>query len=239
MRNLSSQFHKKGSTSDERSLFASSWRRTVKEGCAHFGVRPETDCLQLFSIHAFLLAQWNQKVNLTAIRDPFEIAVKHFIDSAALVPYIESGAKILDIGTGAGFPSIVVSILSPGLEVVGVDASRKKISFVKESIRQCRLDGIKAIHARTEELSKNIEYRHSFDVVTSRAFASLDRFVEQAIEFLAPNGTILAMKGKRTDCGNRLCDLDRPYRTEVIDYLLPFIHEERSIIKVRLLDDSS
>lgn len=219
--------------------FGSGWQNTIKEGCASFGIAPEPGCFDLFATHAFLLAQWNRKVNLTAIQDPFEIAVKHFIDSAALLPHLESSARVLDIGTGAGFPSIPVKVLVPGVDMVCVDSSRKKVSFLKESIRQCRLDGIKAVHARTEELAKEGNLRNSFDVVTSRAFSSLDQFVEQAAPFLAPNGTILAMKGKRTDFEEERSHLTPPYRVEVFDYLLPFLQDERSIIKVHPSDDSS
>ncbi|MCF8045655.1 MAG: 16S rRNA (guanine(527)-N(7))-methyltransferase RsmG [Desulfarculaceae bacterium] len=229
----------KRSTAYADPQFSSGWRNTIKEGCACFGVAPEPHCFELFSVHASLLLQWNRKVNLTAIRDPFEIAVKHFIDSAALLPHIEPYTRVLDIGTGAGFPAIPVKICSPGLDMVCMDASRKKISFVKEAIRQCRLDGIKAVHARTEELAKDNNLSNSFDVVTSRAFSSLDQFVEQAAPFLAPNGTILAMKGKRTDLEEERSHLNRPYRMEVFDYPLPFIHDERCIIKVRPSDDSS
>ena len=229
----------KESTAHADSRFGAGWRKTIKEGCASFGIVPEPGCFDLFATHASLLAQWNRKVNLTAIQDPFEIAVKHFIDSLALLPHLESPARVLDIGTGAGFPSIPLKICASGLEMVCVDASRKKVSFVKESIRQCRLDGIKAIHARTEELANDVEYRNSFDVVTSRAFASLDQFVEQAVPFLAPNGTILAMKGKGSFCKNEVPSLKRSCRNEVFDYFLPFLQDERSIIKVRLADESS
>ena len=219
--------------------FGSEWQNTIKEGCESFGVTIGKRSFEFFSIHASLLVQWNRKVNLTAIKDPFEIAVKHFIDSAALLPYIPPRARVLDIGTGAGFPSVVLKILAPGLDMVCVDASRKKISFVKESIRQCGLESIKAIHARTEELSEDEACQNSFDLVTSRAFASLDQFVEQAAPFLAPNGTILAMKGKSCAGKSRGSDMNRGYLSEVFDYSLPFLQDKRCIIKVRLPDESS
>ena len=236
---LSRQFMKKESTSYADSGFGAGWQHTIKEGCACFGIAPEPGCFELFSIHASLLAQWNRKINLTAITDPFDIAVKHFIDSAALIPHISAPARVLDIGTGAGFPSIPVKILSPGLDLICLDASRKKVSFLKETIRQCRLDGIKAVHARTEELAKDIKYQNSFDVVTSRAFASLDQFVEQALPFLAPKGTILAMKGKSGSGKNEIFDRNHPCVSEVFDYSLPFLQDKRSIIKVRPAVESS
>ncbi len=219
--------------------FGSDWQNTVKLGCSHLGVYPEEKRFLLFAVHASLLIKWNKKVNLTSILDPLDIAVKHFVDSAALIRHIPSNARVLDIGTGAGFPSIPLKIVNPSLEVTCVDASRKKISFVKESIRQCGLEKILAMHARAEDLSGDQGHQHAYDVVTSRAFSSLEDFSALASPFLAPNGTILAMKGKGCNIEDFSNIFKKSFRISTSDYRLPFLDGQRCLIKLRPRDDSS
>jgi len=151
-----------------------------------------------FVLYAAELKKWNNKVNLTAITKDKEIAVKHFVDSLNLAPYITASDRLLDIGSGAGLPIIPLKIIRPDIPMVSVDAVAKKIHFQRHIIRILNLQNIEAIHARVEELHKT--HRHSFSIITSRAFTRLDRFVSLAAPLLAEGGTLIAMKGDHAEC---------------------------------------
>ena len=151
-----------------------------------------------FERYAVELKKWNSKVNLTAIIKDREIAIKHFIDSLHLAEYLSPGARLLDIGSGAGLPVIPLKIISPDIAMVSVDAVAKKIHFQRHIIRLLELKNIEAVHARIEEL--HTTERNSFTIITSRAFTRLDRFVALAAPLLAEGGVLIAMKGAQAEC---------------------------------------
>jgi 16S rRNA (guanine527-N7)-methyltransferase len=153
--------------------------------------------IESFDCYAAELKKWNSKVNLTAITKDNEIAIKHFVDSLSLAPYISVADKVLDIGSGAGLPIIPLKIISPDTSMVSVDAVAKKIHFQRHVIRILNLKNIEALHVRIEELHKS--HRNSFTVITSRAFTRLDRFVSLASPLLADGGLLIAMKGEQAD----------------------------------------
>lgn len=150
-----------------------------------------------FSLYAAELKKWNSKVNLTAITKDCEIAIKHFVDSLSLAPYLKEGDRLLDIGSGAGMPVIPLKIVRPEIPMVSVDAVAKKIHFQRHVIRILNLQNIEAIHARVEELHET--HRHTFSIITSRAFTRLDRFVSLAAPLLSEGGVLIAMKGDQAD----------------------------------------
>jgi 16S rRNA (guanine527-N7)-methyltransferase len=152
-----------------------------------------TNEIHSFEIYAAELKKWNGKVNLTAITKDKDIAIKHFVDSLSLIPYLTAEDRLLDIGSGAGLPVIPLKIIRPGMSMVSVDAVAKKIHFQRHVIRLLNLQNIEAVHARVEELQKT--HSHSFSVITSRAFTRLDRFVSLAAPLLAEDGVLIAMKG--------------------------------------------
>lgn len=153
--------------------------------------------IQAFELYAAEMKKWNNKVNLTAITKDKEIAVKHFVDSLNLAPYITASDRLLDIGSGAGLPIIPLKIIKSDTAMVSVDAVAKKIHFQRHVIRTLNLQNIEAVHARIEEFSK--KHPHSFSVITSRAFTRLDRFVSLAAPLLAEGGVLIAMKGDRAE----------------------------------------
>lgn len=153
--------------------------------------------IHLFELYAAELKKWNNKVNLTAITKDKEIAIKHFIDSLSLAPYLSAGDRLLDIGSGAGLPVIPLKIIRPDIAMVSVDAVAKKIHFQRHVIRILNLQNMEALHARIEDLHKTDS--HSFTVITSRAFTRLDRFVALAAPLLKENGMLIAMKGEQAD----------------------------------------
>jgi 16S rRNA (guanine527-N7)-methyltransferase len=169
----------------------------VEQEVRSMGLSLSTQAIHSFELYAAELKKWNSKVNLTAITKDIEIAVKHFVDSLSLAPYITASDRLLDIGSGAGLPVIPLKIIRPEIPMVSVDAVAKKIHFQRHVIRILNLHQIEAIHARIEELHKT--HRHSFSVITSRAFTRLDRFVLLAAPLLAENGVLIAMKGDQAD----------------------------------------
>ncbi|MDQ1330381.1 MAG: Ribosomal small subunit methyltransferase [Thermodesulfobacteriota bacterium] len=220
------------------------WEDIIINGSRIFDVNVGLKEARQFSIHAAELLKWNLKINLTAITDPFEVAVKHFLDSIAPAGMIPSGASLLDMGSGGGFPGIPLKVVIPTLTVTLVDSSRKKITFLKHIIRTAGLDDIEAHQGRVEELAGS---QKMFDVIICRAFSSLDKFVQSALPLLAPSGMIIALKGKinpdeiesvrLSDNGKqgtgRISGL--PLDIKIKKYMLPYIDSERTIMVIKKL----
>ena len=142
-----------------------------------------------------LLIEWNKKINLTAIIEPDEIILKHFVDSLTINNEIKKGDKIADVGTGAGFPGIPIKILNPENEVVLIDSLNKRLIFLNEVINKLGLQKISTVHARAEEIGHNILYREQFDIVTSRAVAKLNVLLEYMKPLTRIGGKCICLKG--------------------------------------------
>ncbi|MEA1967190.1 MAG: 16S rRNA (guanine(527)-N(7))-methyltransferase RsmG [Thermodesulfobacteriota bacterium] len=212
--------------------FKEQWKKIVKKGACELGIKLDASQLELMALHGSELVKWNKKINITSITDPFETAVRHFIDSVAMANHIPDNMRVLDIGSGGGFPGLPLKITNPTLDVVMADSLRKRISFIKHVIRSARLADVDALHTRCEDLAKTEGFTHSFDIVVSRAFTSLDRFVSLAEPFLSENGVILAMKGKSGQ--NEIKSLcTKKNDINIHNYLLPFEKHERSIVIVK------
>ncbi len=200
---------------------------------------------RLFSAHAIELIKWNQKINITTITDPIAVASNHFLDSLVPARLIPPEAAMLDIGSGGGFPGIPLKVLLPKLSVTLIDASRKKVSFLKHVIRTLKLDNIETLHMRAEDLADHPSYINRFDIIISRALSSLEYFVRLALPLLSGRGVIIAMKGgvdkaelddlrynvieKMSAAGS----VDRQLTISLERYSLPQLNSERSIVTVR------
>lgn len=141
------------------------------------------------------LLLWNSRRNLTAITEREDVLEKHLVDSLTLLPLLGQAQRLLDIGSGAGFPALPLKVVRPQLEIVSVDSVGKKIDFQKHVVRTLALRGYTALHERVEKLACLPSYRSSFDLVTARAVCSLAELVKLAEPFLTPDGRLLAMKG--------------------------------------------
>ena len=141
------------------------------------------------------LLHWTKRRNLTAITDRDEVLEKHLVDSLTLLPFARQASRLLDIGSGAGFPALPLKIVCPALEVVSVDAVGKKIDFQKHVARKLGLPSFTGLHVRIQDLQGEADYRAGFDLVTARALTSLEDLVAMAEPFLAPGGRLVAMKG--------------------------------------------
>jgi len=139
------------------------------------------------------LLRWNKKINLTAITGRDEMTIKHLIDSLHLVPELRPGDRILDVGSGAGFPALVLAIVRPDCLITSIDAVGKKISFQKHIGRLLKLTNLEPLHGRVELLA--VDRSGEFDLVTSRAFSSLELFVELAAPLVSVGGRLVSMRG--------------------------------------------
>lgn len=151
--------------------------------------------IEQFYKYMNLLIEWNEKINLTAITEPDDIILKHFIDSLTISKYINENKKIADIGTGAGFPGIPLKIAKPNTQMFLIDSLNKRIKFLEEVIKQNEIPNTFAIHARAEEIGHNKEYRGNFDVVTSRAVARLNVLLEYMMPLVKLGGKCICLKG--------------------------------------------
>lgn len=147
-----------------------------------------------FAKYFLLLVDWNKKFNLTAITELDDVIVKHFYDSCVTYNILSPNVKVIDIGCGAGFPSIPLKILRPDLVVSMVDSVNKKITFLNEVISQLNLENITAIHSRAEDLAFNESFRQKYNYCISRAVASLNTLCEYCLPFVCVGGTMLAYK---------------------------------------------
>lgn len=155
--------------------------------------------IEKFYNYMNLLIEWNKKINLTAIIEPKDIILKHFIDSLTIEKYIKKGENIIDVGTGAGFPGIPLKIAREDLKITLADSLNKRINFLNEVINKLDLKNIETIHTRAEELGKNKKFREKFDIATSRAVANMSTLSEYLIPFVKVNGRCICMKSSDID----------------------------------------
>ncbi|RVU55750.1 16S rRNA (guanine(527)-N(7))-methyltransferase RsmG [Anaerosphaera multitolerans] len=168
---------------------------TLEKKIKDFGLEPKN--VNKLIRYKELLLQWNEKMNLTAITDSDEVDVKHFLDSLSLfkTKYFNGAESVIDIGTGAGFPGLVLKIYNEDLKITLVDSLNKRLGFLKEVIEELDLQDIERVHGRAEELGRKPEYREQFDIATSRAVANLSTLLEYDLPFVKEGGYFIAMKG--------------------------------------------
>jgi len=168
----------------------------LKKESAEIGVELDDFQLSQFEKYYNLLIEWNKKINLTRITEPSEVVTKHFVDSLTLLKYCEfpEGAKLIDVGTGAGFPGIPLKIARPDIKLTLLDSLNKRLVFLNEV---CEQTGIEAeiAHARAEDGGKDMAYRERFDIAVSRAVAKLNTLSEYCLPYVKVGSAFIAMKG--------------------------------------------
>lgn len=178
----------------------------LRQAAQEVGVSLEDLQIELFGLYLRELLEWNKTFNLTGIKAPEEIVIKHFVDSLTPLPYLDPFGRLLDIGPGAGFPSIPLKITAPELKVQLVEAKRKKVSFLRHIIRTLKLEAVTIIHGRVEDLEPPDK---PFDTIISRAVTHLEPLLKIVSPLMEPGNTLVTMYGPTTvkertrlaDCG--------------------------------------
>lgn len=160
------------------------------------GIEIDETAAKRLQKYAQMLTEWNEKINLTAITDPEGIVIKHFLDSALLLCHtdLKEGVRVIDVGTGAGFPGMVLKILRPEIDLTLLDGLNKRLIFLNEVAKELGLE-VKTVHLRAEEAGRKEEFRERFDLATARAVAELRTLYEYCLPLCKKGGVFIAMKG--------------------------------------------
>lgn len=155
------------------------------------------EMLEKFQIYFDFLLETNKSLNLTAITEMHDVVLKHFVDSMSIVKYFDlTGKKIIDVGTGAGFPGIPLAILNPTTEFVLMDSLKKRLNFIDQVTELCGITNVSTVHGRAEDLGQNVIYREKFDFCVSRAVASLPVLLELCTPFVKVGGRFVSYKSE-------------------------------------------
>ncbi|MDE5605142.1 MAG: 16S rRNA (guanine(527)-N(7))-methyltransferase RsmG [Eubacterium sp.] len=168
----------------------------LKSEAENIGIHLDSKALKRFDLFAELLVEWNNKMNLTAITEPDDIVVKHFIDSITPLAHfdIANSAKVIDVGCGAGFPSLPLLIARPDLNITFFDALEKRLKFIDVVLDALELDG-ELVHGRAEDFGNNADFREKYDYAFTRAVAPLNVLAEYCLPFVKVGGSYISMKG--------------------------------------------
>lgn len=175
------------------------FREELEKAALLYGLSLDANQIKKFGIYYDLLISWNQKMNLTAITEPKEFAVKHIIDSLTALRGMEEkdSFRLIDVGTGAGFPGIPLKILCPNMRLLLLDSLNKRVRFLETVIRALELQDVVCLHGRAEEAAHDKKLRECFDVAVSRAVARLSALAEYLLPFVRTGGRAIALKGMR------------------------------------------
>lgn len=200
-------------------------KKVLQSGLAKLSINATAEQQDQLLNYLALLQKWNKAYNLTAIRDPEQMLVKHILDSVAIQPYV-AATDLIDVGSGAGLPGIPMTILNPELPVTTLDSNGKKTRFQHQVKIELGLANLEVVHGRVEEFADR-----KFTQVTSRAFASIEDMVTLSSSLLADDGIFLAMKGRYPD--SELESLPAEYQLlETYSLNVPGLDEERHLLKI-------
>lgn len=223
------------------------FRELMEQGLEEYPIRLSQRQMEHFYEYYQLLLQWNKVMNLTAITELEEVVTKHFVDSLALVKVLDreilDGMKVLDLGTGAGFPGIPIKITFPGVKMVLLDSLNKRIKFLDEVIERLGLEDIRVIHGRAEDYGRDGQYREMFDLCVSRAVANLATLSEYCIPFVKIGGFFIPYKS-----GNVQEEIDQAKgalkllggRMEArAEFMLPGSDMSRMLLKIKKIEGTA
>ena len=217
---------------DRRLILKNSQIKSLRNEALKFSVNLSRQHLELLSLYIKYLVEWNNSINLIGISETDRIINELILDSIIAVPFVPEKGRMIDLGSGAGFPGIVIKIFHPSLEITLIDSNRKKISFLKQIIRELNLIDINVLNTRVENVRE--QFIKSFDIVTSRAMTDLSNIIELCYDFLTDKGIIIGFLG-----GNTREELKKSHTAMLtyslaldnsVDYELPGKKNKRTIV---------
>lgn len=210
----------------------------LQKAAEEYGISLTDRMLQQFDLYYQLLIEWNEKINLTAITEPGEVAVKHMIDSLSCLDekVFPQNCTVIDVGTGAGFPGIPLKIFRPDIKLTLLDSLNKRIKFLQEVADKLELADVQCIHARAEEGARNKQLRDAFDVAVSRAVARLQVLAEYCMPFVKKGGSFVALKGMKY--AEESADAQKALKIlgggecHAVPVKLPYLDDKRAVLYI-------
>lgn len=217
----------------------------LEKAAVEYGIKLMPQQIAQFDQYYQLLIEWNEKINLTAITAPQEVAVKHIIDSLSCYreDLFPPGCKVIDVGTGAGFPGLPLKIFRPDIKLTLLDSLQKRLNFLQNVVEKVGLSEVDLVHARAEEGGQNRKYRGCYQVALSRAVARLNVLCELCIPFLVSGGYFIALKGaqfkEEVEEAKRAVTLLGAEVTAVEPVVLPGLTDKRAVIYLKKINETS
>lgn len=211
----------------------------LKVAATEYGLNLTEDQISAFNKYYELLYEWNKKINLTAITEPKDVAIKHMVDSLSCfkADLFKENTSLIDVGTGAGFPGLPLKIFYPSLKLTLLDSLNKRVKFLQLVVDELGLKDVEVIHARSEEAARNKKYREKFDLATARAVARLPIICEYCLPFVKEGGTFIALKGRQYE--EEATQAQKAIKVlggEIADIMpvkLPEIDDKRAVIYIK------
>ena len=217
------------------------------DGAQKIGINLNKEQIKKFSQYLELLIQWNQKINLTSLKTPPEIIIKHFLDSISCIKvfdkYIDiEGISIIDVGTGAGFPGIPIKIVCPSISLSLLEARKKKTIFLEKIVEEMNFQRVEILNGRAEAFGKCPDYREKYDIALSRAVALLSTLSEYCLPLIRVGGLFVAQKGRsykeEIDKALKTVQLLGGELIGVENVRIPFINQERYLLVIKKIKDT-
>jgi len=217
------------------------------DGAQKMGINLYKEQIKKFSRFLELLAQWNQKINLTSLKTPREIIIKHFLDSISCVKVINKysdteGINIIDVGAGAGFPGMPIKIICPSIRLSLLEARKKKALFLEKIIGEMNFQQVEILNGRAETFGKSEDHRERYDIAISRAVAHLNVLSEYCLPLVRVGGLFVAQKGRsykeETEKSLKTVQVLGGELIGVENVLIPFINQERYLLVIKKIKDT-
>ena len=212
------------------------FKEELQKAAAEYGINLTETQIAQYNRYFELLIEWNEKINLTAITAPKDVAIKHIIDSITAydAALFQAGTTVIDVGTGAGFPGLPLKIFCPEIKLTLMDSLNKRIKFLQTVVEELGLTDVECVHARAEEGARNKKYRESFDIAVSRAVARLPILCEYCLPFVKKGGHFIALKGMQyndeAEEAVKAIKVMGGSSTEIRPVKLPEIDDKRAVI---------